>query len=128
MTDKTNENERYHDQCRDSLSREQTQSLAATDGWKHVDKEQVHNDWDVLYKAIAQFIDGSKPDDVQVQQMVDRHYQIACRFYAPSKEAYIGMSLFYSSNEDMRNFHNNYHPGMVEFLGLAMRRYAEENL
>lgn len=128
MTEKTNESEEYLNQCRDALSREQSQSLAATDGWKHVDKEQVHKDWDTLYKELAPLIDRSRPDDVQVQGLVDRHYSIARRFYVPSKEAYIGMSLFYHSNKDMRDFHNGYHPDMVEFLGSAMKSYAEENL
>ena len=57
-----------------------------------------------------------------------RHYEVVSRFYTPSKMAYIGMSLFYAENEDMKNFHNAYHAGMTEFLADAMQIYATNNL
>lgn len=85
------DNEKYYEHCLACLSKEQSESLSVTNGWEHVDKEQVHKDWDVLYKEIALLIDESKPGDVEIQKMVDRHYHIARRFYTPSKEAYIGM-------------------------------------
>lgn len=56
------------------------------------------------------------------------HYEIACRFYRPSKEAYIGMSLFYCENQDMKIFHNAYHPDMVDFLRPAIRKFADTRL
>ena len=38
-------NERDADRCRQALREEQARSLAETDGWTHVDKDQVHADW-----------------------------------------------------------------------------------
>jgi hypothetical protein len=38
------------------------------------------------------------------------------------------MSLFYSENQDMKDFHNTYDPKMVEFLAEAMPIYAHEHL
>ncbi len=38
------------------------------------------------------------------------------------------MSLFYRENKDMKDFHNSYHPGMVEFLAEAIPAYANSNL
>lgn len=67
----------------------------------------------------------SNPDSPEVQTLIARHYDLACRFYRPSKEAYVGMRLFYAENQDMKDFHNAYHPGMVDFLILAIRAFSD---
>ncbi|MFD7625541.1 TipAS antibiotic-recognition domain-containing protein [Streptomyces sp. NPDC059851] len=118
----------YEEECRRSLAEEQAKSLADTNNWEHVDKPQVHQDWDVLYREIAARLDGSLPGDPQIQELVGRHFGIACRFYAPSRKAYVGMALFYAEDDTMREFHNSYHPRMVEFLGEAMRIFAERGV
>ncbi|WP_327682294.1 TipAS antibiotic-recognition domain-containing protein [Kitasatospora sp. NBC_00458] len=115
----------YDDECRRSMAEEQAKSLAETGDWGHVDREQVHQDWDVLYREIAVGVDGSLPGDRQTQELVRRHFDIACRFYTPSRRAYVGMALFYAEDDAMRDFHNSYHPRMVEFLGDAMRIFAD---
>ncbi len=116
---------RYEDECRRSLAGEQARSLAETNHWEHVDRDQVHQDWDVLYREIAACLDGSLPGDQKIQELVLRHFDIACRFYVPTREAYIGMALFYVEDDAMREFHDSYHPRMVEFLGEAMNIFAE---
>ncbi|MBC3882629.1 TipAS antibiotic-recognition domain-containing protein [Undibacterium sp. LX40W] len=118
----------YLDQCRQALTAEQTASLAATNNWSHVDKAQVHIDWDLLYKEIALLIDNSSPSSPQVQTLMTRHYSISSRFYPPSQKAYIGLALFYRENPDMKTFHNAYHPQMVEFLGEAMFHFSKDKL
>ncbi len=118
----------YLDSCRRQLLAEQTQSLAATNHWSHVDKQKVHADWDALYKKIAPLVDRSPPDSDDVQALVAAHYEIACRFYRPSREGYIGMSLFYAENDDMKAFHDTYHPDMVAFMRQAMGFYAHRSL
>jgi hypothetical protein len=111
-------------QYRSALNTEQSQSLAETNNWQQVDRDQVHRDWDALYKALALLIDTAHPGDATVQQRVAQHYQIACRFYVPSGDAYRGMALFYDENPDMKAFHNAYHPEMVAFLSQAMNIFA----
>lgn len=118
----------YLDQCRQALASEQSESLAATNNWSHVDKTQVHIDWDLLYKEIAPFINASSPTSSEVQLLVTRHHSISSRFYRPSQKAYIGLALFYQENPDMKAFHNTYHPKMVEFLGEAMFFFAKNKL
>ncbi|MFF7994990.1 TipAS antibiotic-recognition domain-containing protein [Kitasatospora xanthocidica] len=115
----------YEDECRRSLAEEQAKSLAETDNWEHVDRPRVHQDWDALYREIAARLDTSRPGDPHIQELVRRHFDIACRFYTPSMRAYVGMALFYAEDDAMREFHNAYHPWMVEFLGEAMRTFAE---
>jgi hypothetical protein len=114
--------------CRDALAAEQAASLAKTAGWSHVDKEQVHSDWDVLHRRLAIERAGTSPSAPHIQDLIAQHYAIACRFYVPSREAYIGMSLFYGENLEMRTFHNSYGPDLVAFLSQAMQQYARHKL
>ena len=114
--------------CRDALAAEQAASLAKTAGWSHVDKEQVHSDWDVLYRSLATARAGASPSAPHIQELIAQHYATACRFYVPSREAYIGMSLFYGENFEMRTFHNSYGPDLVAFLSQAMQHYARQTL
>ena len=118
----------YLQECRDALASEQAQSLSQTNNWSHVNKEQVHLDWDALYKELVPLVQVAAPTSPEVQAMMARHYAIVSRFYAPSRSAYIGMSLFYSENQDMKNFHDAYHPDMVAFLVEAMSTYAHSEL
>jgi hypothetical protein len=118
----------YLQECREALSSEQMKSLTETDNWSHVDKQQVHIDWDALYKELTPLMQQLPPSAPDIQAIMARHYSIVSRFYAPSKQAYIGMSLFYSENQDMKDFHNAYDPKMVEFLTEAMPIYAHEHL
>ena len=118
----------YAATCRGALAAEQAASLAATAGWSHVDKPQVHSDWDVLYRTLATVHESLEASAPQVQDLIAQHYAIASRFYEPSKEAYIGMSLLYDENDEMRTFHEGYGAGLVAFLGQAMRVYADRHL
>jgi hypothetical protein len=118
----------YLQTCRDALAQEHAASLAATNGWAHVDRDQIHAEWDQIYHAMAQDLEQRNAEDSATRELVGQHYRIACRFYTPSKEAYIGMALFYRENEDMRRFHNGYHEDMVEFLVEAITSFAQHRL
>jgi hypothetical protein len=118
----------YAQACRDALAAEQAASLAETAGWSHVDKDQVHSDWDALYRQLAVARTGALPSAPHIQDLVAQHYVIACRFYVPSREAYIGMGLFYDEDVEMRAFHDSYGSGLVAFLSQAMQIYAAHTL
>jgi hypothetical protein len=114
----------HQEKCRTALNQEQAKSLAETNNWEHVDRAKIHADWDALYQELAKSIEIFNPEDETIQNIVAQHYQIATRFYVPSKDAYMGMALFYNENSDMKDFHNAYHPKMVEFLSKAMNIFA----
>ena len=118
----------YVAECKKALDVEQTHSLSTTDNWAHVNRELVHQDWDILYKKLAVYADETAVDHVDVQRLMQEHFDIACRFYTPSKEAYIGMGIFYKENAEMQKFHNSYHPELVDYLGDAIVHYAGHNL
>ena len=88
----------YLAQCRNALNAEQAKSLSETDNWSHVNKQQVHIDWDVLYKRLVTMLDGSQASSPPIQEIMAQHYAIASRFYVPSRKAYIGMGFFYNDN------------------------------
>jgi hypothetical protein len=73
-------------------------------------------------------LDGARPEDDRTQELIERHFAIASRFYSPTREAYLGMALLYSEDAAMEEFQNAYDPRMVEFLGRAMRVFADERL
>lgn len=81
----------YLQECRSALSAEQARSLAETNNWSHVNKPQVHMDWDALYKKLTPMIERLPPSAPEIQAILARHYNIVSRFYAPSKQAYIGV-------------------------------------
>jgi TipAS antibiotic-recognition domain len=114
--------------CREAMGSEQTRSLVETNNWSHVDRPTIHADWDRLYRTLAPLIDNFEPSSASVQELIGEHYSIASRFYVPSCDAYIGLSLFYKENEDMAKFHNGYHPKMVDFLHEAIGFYAVKSL
>ena len=118
----------YLDQCRAALDEEQSVSLRESNNWAHVDRVKVHSDWNSLYRELAEWIERAEPAGERLQALVDRHFELACRFYVPSKEAYIGMALFYTENAAMNDFHNSFHPRLVDVLGDAMCGYAHAKL
>uniref|UniRef100_UPI004048DBE0 TipAS antibiotic-recognition domain-containing protein n=1 Tax=Roseivirga sp. TaxID=1964215 RepID=UPI004048DBE0 len=118
----------YLEECKNALNVEQTYSLSTTDNWAHVNREVVHQDWDVLYKKIAKYVGETTVDNESVQALMKEHFEIACRFYTPSKEAYIGMGMFYKENDDIKKFNNSYNPEMVKYLGDAIVHYAGSHL
>jgi hypothetical protein len=61
------------DTCRSALAAEQAASLAGTDDWSHVDRQQVHSDWDALYRALAAARDDSEVSSPAVQEMRTFH-------------------------------------------------------
>lgn len=120
--------EQVLDACRAALAAEQAKSLEETANWSHVDKAQVHADWDALYQRLAPLVHSQPASAPAVQALMAEHYAIVSRFYAPSRQAYMGMGLLYEENPDMKAFHSAYHPDMVPFLAQAMFRYAETHL
>lgn len=75
----------YLAECKNALNIEQTHSLSTTDNWAHVNRELVHQDWDILYKKLAEYVDEIAVDNESVQTLMKEHFEIACRFYTPSK-------------------------------------------
>jgi DNA-binding transcriptional MerR regulator len=105
------------------------ESKRRTAKWNQDQWDNVKQEGDAIHKALAELIDKNfSPESFEVQQITHRHYQMIERFYHPTKEVYIGLTELYQEHPDFRKFFEVYHPQMVEFIGHAMRFYAEKNL
>ena len=62
----------------------------------------MHADWDVLYRSL----DGAQPEDARTQELIERHFEIASRFHAQTRQAFIGIGLLYAEDAAMNEFHN----------------------
>lgn len=105
------------------------ESHKRTAKWDKDEWDDVKSKGDALHKALAVMIEqGLKPSSSEVQKLIQAHYELQNRFYDLTKEVYIGLTKLYAEHPDFRKFFDVYHPDMVEFLGEAIRFYAEQNL
>ena len=63
-----------------------------------------------------------------MQGLLQKHFDMQNRFYELNKEVYIGLADLYKDHPDFKKFFDVYHPKMIDFIGDAMRFYAEKNL
>lgn len=97
--------------------------------WKKPNWEQFKKEGEQLNQALANALKKHlKPEDVQVQALVQRHYDWVNFFWTPTNESYTGLAQMYLDHPDYREFYNKYHPNLVEYLVEAMRVYAAHKL
>jgi len=117
---------KYHGTAAEDLLFE---SKKRTAKWDKDEWDDVKNQGDAIHKELAKAIEqGLKPDSDEVQAIIQRHYQMVERFYDASKKVYIGLTELYAQHPDFKKFFDVYHPKMIEFIGEAMRFYANKNL
>lgn len=117
---------KYHGTAAEDLLLE---SKKRTAKWDKDEWDDVKNQGDAIYKALTEAIEqGLKPDTDEVQAIIQRHYAIQNRFYECTKEVYIGLSELYVQHPDFKKFFDVYHPKMIEYVGEAMKFYANKNL
>ncbi len=105
------------------------ESKKRTAKWDKDEWDSVKNEGDDIHKSLAQAINkGLSPESDEVQAIIQRHYQMVNRFYDATKEVYIGLAQLYVEHPDFKKFFDVYHAKMVEFIGEAMRFYANKNL
>jgi len=104
-------------------------SKKRTAKWDKDEWDNVKNEGDAIHKSLAALIDqGFSPESGDVQEIIKLHYQMVERFYHPTREVYIGLTELYAQHPDFKKFFDVYHPKMIEYIGQAMRFYAEKNL
>jgi DNA-binding transcriptional MerR regulator len=105
------------------------ESKKVTAKWDKDEWDDVKNQGDAIHKALAEVIEqGAKADSDAVQAIIHRHCQLQGRFHEVTKNMYIGLSELYAQHPDFKKFFDVYHPKMIEFIGEAMRFYANKNL
>lgn len=97
--------------------------------WKKPNWEQFKKEGEQLNQAFANALKKHlKPEDAEVQALVQRHYDLVNFFWTPTNESYSGLAQMYLDHPDYCEFYNKYHPNLVEYLVAAMRFYATHKL
>jgi len=117
---------KYHGSKSEDLLHE---SKKRTAKWDKTQWDDVKSTGDTIHKELAKAIDaGLEPESNEVQLIIKRHFELQNRFYDLTKEVYIGLTKLYAEHPDFKKYFDAYHPDMIEYIGKAMRFYAENNL
>lgn len=85
--------------------------------------------WLANLRAMVALIDAGKaPDDAEVLDAVQAHYQWICQFWTPNRESYKGLSELYTQDPRFRANFDKTDPRLAEFLRAAMVAYADARL
>ena len=71
---------------------------------------------------------GLPPHSDETQEVVGKHFVWVSSFWDPDKEAYLKLSEMYLEDERYFAFYERIHPGLSEYLSLAMKSYANSML
>lgn len=84
--------------------------------------DEVHED---LVNAIYA---GLKPESIEVQAVIRRHYELTNVFWTPDRKSYVALWELYGSHPDFVEFYRKQHPDLLNFMGKAMTYFAETEL
>jgi MerR family transcriptional regulator, thiopeptide resistance regulator len=92
--------------------------------------EQQGAAWlDTLRKLIALIDAGKAPQDAEVLDVIDGHYQwLNGGFWTPNRESYTGLGNLYADDPRFRANFDKTDPRLAEFLRDAMAAYAQARL
>ncbi len=100
-----------------------------TKDWSQQDFIQVRKQHDLLYqkfnKALQQKL---KPESIDVQKLVQEHYELVQIFYTPTKEVYTSLSQTYCEHPDFRQYFDSFNLALAEYLARAIQYFAEHQL
>ncbi len=93
------------------------------------EKREAAKEANALYAKIADCLEkGLKIDSQVVQQLIEKHYQFAARFYNVSKSVYKALAELYSEHPEYKKQLEPIHPGLAIFMAEAMRVFADKEL
>jgi DNA-binding transcriptional MerR regulator len=117
---------KYHGTVAEDLIAE---SKKKTVTWTPQDYEDIKNEGNAIYKALAECIDqGLGPRSDEVQALIHQHFLMIERFYTVTKDVYMGLAQLYCEHPGFRKFFDVHHLQLVEFIAEAMRYYALNRL
>lgn len=98
-------------------------------GWKKKDWETFQKEADFINQELVKAIQKDlSPSSLEVQGLIQKHYDWVKHFWSPTQKSYIGLSQMYLNHSDFRDFYTAYHPKLLEYLTKAMKIFAEQKL
>lgn len=104
------------------------QGYKTTKKWSKEELKEANKDLDELCKQLVSMIEKKcKPDCIEVQSVIPKHYEWLNQFWTPTKETYAEHADFIMETE-LRKFYDAYHPELAQFIADAIKMFAERNL
>jgi len=105
------------------------QSQERTKHWKKEDYDRIAKEGETWTKKMAEMMrSGLKPEDREIQEMIDQHYNGLKTFYEPNYEMYKGLGDMYVSDPRFTAFYERFGEGLAVFMRDAMTIYADGHL
>lgn len=105
-----------------SESKEKSEAMTQDDWIQYF---QENNE---LNKALAHAIEKKRtPDSKEVQELIQKHYDMMQRFSTPTKQAYLETAKLYVESQTCRESYAKWHPELASFLAEGMKVFAEKN-
>jgi hypothetical protein len=82
----------------------------------------------IAERIAEQFEAGLGSDSAVVQNLIAEHYEWICNFWTPNQAAHAGLADMYVADARFAANYETLAAGFAEFMRLAMRDYAFENL
>lgn len=112
------------------MSQEQiNESWKRVKHWSKDDWNSFYQEGDRLNKALVAAIEAKlAPDSKEVQELIKQHYDMVKNFWTPTQEGYIGLGEMYLTHADFKQYYDNYHINLAEYLVEAMKVFAKQKL
>jgi MerR family transcriptional regulator, thiopeptide resistance regulator len=117
--------ERYGEEVREHFA----ESERRTRGWTAQDHASQGRYWtDLEARILAQLDAGARPDEPQVQELIDEHHAAVARFWTPARDSYAALGRLYVDHPEFRSRYDARHPDLAEYLRDAIEVYARTRL
>jgi MerR family transcriptional regulator, thiopeptide resistance regulator len=117
--------ERYGDEVREHFA----ESERRTRGWTALDYASAGQYWtDLEARILAQLRAGTRPEDPEVQDLIDEHHAAVARFWTPTRDSYAGLGRLYVEHPEFRSRYDAQHPDLGGYLRDAIEVYARARL
>lgn len=97
--------------------------------WKKTDWDQFKDAGEKLHLALVEALkEGRKVDSDEVQKLIQTHYDWVNNFWTPNQKTYLGLGQVYLDHPDFREYYNQFHSDLAEYIVAAMRIFAKQHL
>jgi hypothetical protein len=89
----------------------------------------VQREGEDVTRALGEALRAGRPvEDPSVQELVARHHAWVSRFWAPGREAYVGLGRMYVDDERFTAHYDAVQPGLAVFVRDAIAVWAPAHL
>lgn len=99
------------------------------ESWTQADWDQFKSKGDTFYQKMTESLNsGLKPDALEVQELVHKHYLLVKPLWSFDQASYLKLSNAYRHDDNFKKFCALYDEELLNFLVEAMEHYANKHL